>query len=171
MGQFLLYLAGGILCSNFKVFLPGITGTLSVNYIFILLSITDLSLAQTVAIGCITSVAQMIFRARKRPRPIQVLFALASQTLCPAAAYLLYHAAWMPGGLPLRLLGASGGIRYLINTVSVALIVSLSEGKPFVRLWRESFLGTAPHYLTGGALAGLFRHYWNQRAGWRRLPH
>src|ERR1035438_10649592 len=32
MGQFLLYLACGILCSNLKVCLPGITGTLSVNY-------------------------------------------------------------------------------------------------------------------------------------------
>src|SRR5689334_2145578 len=34
--HFLFYLACGVLCSNMKVRLPGITGTLSVNYVFIL---------------------------------------------------------------------------------------------------------------------------------------
>src|SRR6266545_4199135 len=81
MGQFLLYLACGVLCSNFKVGLPGITGTLSVNYLFILAAVTDLSLAQTVAIGCASGVAQLVLRPRKRPRAVQVLFAFGTQTL------------------------------------------------------------------------------------------
>jgi diguanylate cyclase (GGDEF)-like protein/putative nucleotidyltransferase with HDIG domain len=62
------------------------------------------------------------------------------------------------------LLGASAAY-YLANTVSVALIISLSEGKPFGPLWRDNFFWTAPHYLAGGALAGLL-HYWSQHAGW-----
>src|ERR1035441_7074662 len=164
MGQFLLYLACGMLCSNLKVGLPGITGTLSVNYLFILAAITDLTLAQTVAIGCTSGMAQLVLRARKRPRTVQVWFAFGSQTICPAAAYLVYHAGWMPDAMPFRLLGASGAY-FLSNTVSVAAIISLSEGKPFRALWRDSFFWTAPHYLAGGALAGLF-HYWNHYAGW-----
>ena len=164
MGQFLLYLACGILCSNLKVCLPGITGTLSVNYLFILAAITDLSLAQTVAIGCTSGVAQLVLRARKRPRGVQVLFAFGSQTLCPAAAYCIYHAAWMPQALPFRLLGASAAY-FLSNTVSVAAIICLSEGKQFTTLWRDNFFWTAPHYVAGGALAGLF-HYLNRYAGW-----
>src|ERR1039457_1681505 len=60
MGQFFLYLVCGILCSNLKVGLPGITGTLSVNYLFILAAITELTLAQTVVIGCVTGVAQLV---------------------------------------------------------------------------------------------------------------
>src|ERR1039457_7672820 len=66
MGQFLLYLACGMLCSNLKVGLPGITGTLSVNYLFILAAVTDLTLAQTVAIGCTSGVAQLVLRGRQR---------------------------------------------------------------------------------------------------------
>ncbi|MCX6630188.1 MAG: hypothetical protein NTW28_21430, partial [Candidatus Solibacter sp.] len=164
MGQFLLYLACGILCSNLKVGLPGITGTLSVNYLFILAAVTDLTLAQTVAIGCTSGVAQLVLRARKRPRGVQVLFAFGSQTLSSAAAYVVYHAGWMPDAVPFRLLGASAAY-FLSNTVSVAAIICLSEGKPFKALWRDSFFWTAPHYLAGGALAGLF-HYWNEYAGW-----
>src|ERR1035437_5814831 len=86
MGQFLLYLVCGILCSNLKVGLPGITGTLSVNYLFILAAITELTLAQTVVIGCVTGVAQLVLKARKRPRGVQVLFAFGSQTIWPARA-------------------------------------------------------------------------------------
>jgi diguanylate cyclase (GGDEF)-like protein/putative nucleotidyltransferase with HDIG domain len=164
MGQFLLYLVCGILCSNLKVGLPGITGTLSVNYLFILGAITDLSLAQTVAIGCTSGVAQLVLRARKRPRPVQVLFAFGSQTLCPAAAYCIYHAAWVPEALPFRLLGASA-VYFLSNTVSVAAIICLSEGKEFTALWRDNFFWTAPHYVAGGALAGLL-HYLSRYAGW-----
>jgi diguanylate cyclase (GGDEF)-like protein/putative nucleotidyltransferase with HDIG domain len=164
MGQFFLYLACGVLCSNLKVGLPGITGTMSVNYLFILAAVTDLTLAQTIAIGCTSGVAQLVLRARKCPRKVQVLFAFGSQTICPAAAYLAYHAGWMPEAMPFRLLGASAAY-FLSNTVSVAAIISLSEGKQFKALWRDSFFWTAPHYLAGGALAGLF-HYWNRYAGW-----
>jgi diguanylate cyclase (GGDEF)-like protein/putative nucleotidyltransferase with HDIG domain len=164
MGQFFLYLVCGILCSNLKVGLPGITGTLSVNYLFILAAITELTLAQTVVIGCVTGVAQLVLKARKRPRSVQVLFAFGSQTICPAAAYLLYHAGWMPDAMAFRLLGASAAY-FVANTASVAAIIALSEGKPFKSLWYDSFFWTAPHYLVGGAAAGLF-HYWNQFAGW-----
>src|SRR5664280_494681 len=164
MGRFLLYLACGILCSNLAVRLPGIAGTVSVNYLFILAAITDLSLAQTVAIGCTSGVAQLVLRARKRPRGPQVLLAFGSQTLCPAAAYFIYHAAWMPEALPFRLLAASAAY-FLSNTVSLAAIICLSEGKQFTALWRDSFFWTAPHYVAAGALAGMF-HYLNRYAGW-----
>src|SRR5262249_13538175 len=53
----------------------------------------------------------------------------------------------------------------LSNTWSVAGIVGLTEGKRIYRVWRENFFWTAPHYLVGGALAGLL-HYWNRVAGW-----
>lgn len=164
MGQFLLYLVGGILCSNLKVGLPGVTSTLSVNYLFILVAITDLTLAQTVAIGCTTGVAQLVLKARKRPRAVQVLFAFGGQTISSAAAYGLYHAGWMPDAIAFRLFGASVGY-FLANSASVATIICLSEGKSFKSVWYGSFFWTGPHYLVGGALAGAF-HYWNQYAGW-----
>jgi diguanylate cyclase (GGDEF)-like protein/putative nucleotidyltransferase with HDIG domain len=164
MGEWLLYVGCGILCSNLKVYLPGITGTLSVNYLFILAAVADLTLAQTVLVACASGAAQLLLRTRRRARFVQLLFALGSQTLCAAAAYLVYHAAWMPDAVPFRLLGASGAY-FLANTLSVGIIISLSEGKKFATLWRENFFWTAPHYLAGGALAGLF-HYWNQYAGW-----
>src|ERR1035437_2813353 len=138
MGQFLLYLACGILCSNLKVSLPGVTSTLSVNYLFILASITDLTLAQTIVIGCTSGVAQLVLKARKRPRGVQVLFEFGSQTISSAAAYLVYHAAWMPDAVPFRLLGASAAY-FLSNSVLVAAIICLSEDKPSNAVRRPSY--------------------------------
>ena len=164
-GQFLLYLGMGILCSNLKVSLPGITGTLSVNYLFILTSVAELPLSQTVAIACTSGVAQLYLSARKHPRWVQILFAFAGQTICSAATYAMYHASWLPDVVAFRLFAAS--ITYFLsNTVAVAAIVCLTEGKPFLPLWRNNFFWTAPHYLVGGALAGLF-HFWNDYAGWQ----
>src|ERR1035437_6174681 len=126
MGQFLLYVACGILCSNLKVCLPGVTSTLSVNYLFILASISELTLAQTIAIGCASGIAQLGLKARKRPRGVQVLFAFGSQAISSAAAYLVYHAGWMPDAIPFRLLGASATY-FLSNSVSVASIIALDR--------------------------------------------
>jgi hypothetical protein len=73
LGQFLLYLVCGVYCCNTKVILPGITGTLSVNYLFILASATGLP-RQTVAVGCTSGVARLFWAARKRPRNVPILF-------------------------------------------------------------------------------------------------
>jgi diguanylate cyclase (GGDEF)-like protein/putative nucleotidyltransferase with HDIG domain len=164
MGPFVLYLVCGIGCSNLKVYLPGITGTMSVNYLFILAAVTDLTLPQTIAIGCASGLAQLLLRTKKRARAVQVLFACASQVNCSALAYLVYHAPWIPQTLPARLLGASATY-FLFNTASVGAIICLTEGKTFSTLWRDNFFWTGPYYVAGGALAGLF-HYWNRYAGW-----
>ncbi len=165
MGQFLLYLVCGILCSNMKVRLPGITGTLSVNFLFILASATELSLPQTVAVGCTSGVAQLFWTARKRPRNIQILFTFASMTISCALACEAFRAQWLFDNTSFRLFCASS-LYFLSNTGVLGMIISLTEGKKFSRLWQDSFLWTAPHYLVGGALAGLL-HAWNRYAGWQ----
>ena len=165
MGPFFLYLGMAVLCSNLKVSLPGITGTLSVNYLFSLAAVVELTLAQTVAIGCSSGVAQLFLSARKRPRWVQILFAMAGQIVCGAVTYEVYHSSWLPEVVAFRLFAASA-IYFLSNTCTVCAIISLTEGKQFVALWRSTFFWTAPHYLVGGALAGLF-HLWNGYAGWQ----
>jgi putative nucleotidyltransferase with HDIG domain len=151
-------------CSNFKVSLPGVTGTLSVNYLFILISAAELSTAQTVSLACASGMAQLFLSARKRPRMVQAVFAFASQTLFSFLTCRAYHTPWLPDAVAFRLLSASVTY-YLANTCGVGLIVSLTEGKRFFELWRSAFFWTAPHYLVGGAIAGLV-HYFNRIAGW-----
>ncbi len=164
VGQFVFYIACGILCSNMKVWLPGITGTLSVNYIFILTAATELSLPHTMVIGVLSGVAQLFWAARMRPRNVQIAFTAAAMTLCSGLTWQVYNAAYLSQSVPFRLFWACITY-YLLNTCSLAVIVAITEGKSIPRLWRDNFFWTAPHYLVGGSVAGAL-HLWNHSLGW-----
>jgi len=49
--KFLSYLAVALLASSLKIKLPGINGTMSVNFLFILLGVLEMSFAETLVIG------------------------------------------------------------------------------------------------------------------------
>ena len=51
IAKFICYLLVALLASKLKVHLPGITGTMSVNFLFILLGILELSFAETLVLG------------------------------------------------------------------------------------------------------------------------
>ena len=55
LARFVCYVAVAVLASGLKVQLPGIDGTMSVNFLFILLGIMELSLPETLVIGCAAS--------------------------------------------------------------------------------------------------------------------
>src|SRR6201989_2526409 len=72
--RFSCYLAIAILASGLKVQLPGIDGTMSVNFLFILLGVMELSLPETLLIGCTASLVQSIWQVGKRLDPVKVIF-------------------------------------------------------------------------------------------------
>jgi hypothetical protein len=63
--RFLVYLALSLLCSGFKVVLPGIQGNMSVNYMIFLARFIQLSLPETLALG----LASCIMQCSGTPRP------------------------------------------------------------------------------------------------------
>ena len=155
--QYLCYLVCAVLSSRLKVRLPGITGTMSVNFFFITIAIIEMELQQVLVITCASALGQMLWRATKKPRPEQLVFNLASITLAAYVGYQVYH--WptlraLDDSLP-TLLFASTVVFFLANTLTVSGIVALTEGKHLWTVWRESFVWTASQYLVGSALAGL----------------
>src|SRR5438874_1652173 len=61
------YLGLAGLASRMKVRLPGVTGTMSVNFVFILLGILEMDHLETLAIGCFAGILQCVWHAKKRP--------------------------------------------------------------------------------------------------------
>ena len=80
IAQFICYLLIAILASRLKVNLPGITGTMSVNFLFILLGILELSFAETLVLGYAAILVQCF--DRDRPSPIQVTFNSVGERPC-----------------------------------------------------------------------------------------
>src|SRR6202162_1539646 len=75
--RFACYLAVALLASGLKVQLPGIDGTMSVNFLFILLGVLELSLPETLLIGCTATLVQSVWQTRNRLDPVKVLFNVA----------------------------------------------------------------------------------------------
>src|ERR1700741_2855510 len=91
IAEFICYLGVAVLASRLRVTLPGITGTLSVNFLFILVAIAELSYAEAMTLGAIAMLAQTFHP--NRPSAIQLTFNVCAGSLSTALAYLVYHSA------------------------------------------------------------------------------
>src|SRR6266436_2165633 len=72
--RFLSFVVATILASVLKVRLPGVEGTVSVNALFILVGIVNLSLPEALTLGVVSMFVQCTWRPKNRPKPIQVVF-------------------------------------------------------------------------------------------------
>src|SRR6202451_2099904 len=164
--RFACYLAVAILASSLKVQLPGIDGTMSVNFLFILLGVMELSLPETLLIGCMATLVQSVWNARNRLDPVKVLFNVFMMVNASALCYASYHGldARMGRNRPILLLVAAL-VFFLANTLPVSIVISLTEGKSSRKVWKECYFWSFPYYLVGAAAVGLVGIV-NRSAGW-----
>jgi diguanylate cyclase (GGDEF)-like protein/putative nucleotidyltransferase with HDIG domain len=153
IAEFICYLGIAVLASRLKVNLPGITGTLSVNFLFILIGVLELSFSETLTLGAISMLAQCLYP--DRPRAIQVTFNVCAGTISTALAYLVYH---HPIGLlganrPI-LLGLAATVYFIANAGSIATVISLTERRALVQILVDCYFWSFPYYLVGAGIAG-----------------
>src|SRR6266478_2029891 len=91
--RYFSYLFLAVLASTLKVRLPLITGTMSVNFLFILIGIADFTLAETLTMGCVAIVTQCLWRTKSTPRAVQVVFNVAALSVSIGTAYQVSHFA------------------------------------------------------------------------------
>jgi len=166
--KFGAYLLTAMLASRLKVELPEITGTISVNFLFILIGIAELGFSETLILGCSAILVQCLLTRRRLPRVEQVLFNVSSAAVAIAAAYFVYHGPFHTRLHPNSafLLMFSAAVYFLLNTVPVATIIALTENKQLQKIWTDCYFWSLPYYLAGGALAALFG--WITRmVGWQ----
>src|ERR1700674_1205407 len=134
IAEFICYLGIGVLASRMKVNLPGITGTMSVNFLFVLLGILELSFSETLILGCVSILVQSLYP--DRPKAIQVTFNVCAGSLSTALAYAVYHLPlanqWV--GSRAVLLGLSAIVYFIANAGSIATVISLTERRPLIRI-------------------------------------
>jgi diguanylate cyclase (GGDEF)-like protein/putative nucleotidyltransferase with HDIG domain len=165
--RFFCYLAVAVLASGLKVQLPGIDGTMSVNFLFILLGVMELSLPETLVIGCTAVLVQSVWQARKRLDPVKVIFNVAGMMAnASALTYFTYHwlSARFASNKPILLMVAAL-VFFFANTMPISVVISLTEGKSSRKVWSECYFWSFPYYLVGAAAVGLVGIV-NRTAGW-----
>ena len=155
--RFIVYFLLAVIASTLKVRLPGLTGTMSMNFLFILIGVSQLSFSETLALGAVATVTQCVWKSKARPSIPQVLFNIAALTMAITSAHFIYHLPRIQqvnGTMPV-LLALAACFFFMTNTVLVATVLSLTEAKPFTRIWQQCYIWSFPYYLVGAGIAGL----------------
>ena len=165
--RFCCFLLIALLASGFKVDLPGIDGSMSVNFVFILLGILELSFGETLVIGCASSLLQCLWQVKHRRTPVKIIFNVFSM-MAPAIA-ISFYAYHLPLSLlhhnTAVLLAATACAYFFSNTVPVAVVISLTTGRTFRKTWADCYFWSFPYYLVGASIAGLVSVV-DRYAGW-----
>ncbi len=165
IAEFICYLGIAILASRLKVNLPGITGTLSVNFLFILIGILELSFSETLILGAVSMLAQCLYP--EPPKAMQVTFNVCAGSVSTALGYAIYHlpvANLLVGNRPV-LLGLAATVYFIANAGSIAAVISLTERRPLIRILVDCYFWSFPYYLVGAGIAGAVA-WLNQTFNW-----
>lgn len=164
------YLTAGIGASRLKIRLPGVLGTLSMNYLFIIVGLLELQLESALLIGITSVLAQVLIRPGTKPVWEQVAFSALSIPIPILFAHWTLEIPFLAALDPTKCLALilASMVYFVVNTWSVAAIIGFTTKKSPFEVWRENMIWTSPQYLVGGALAGAL-HLVNSYVPWQGL--
>ncbi len=155
--------------SGMRISVPGITGTLSLTFLFVLFGIAELTDSETVLLGAVVTLVQCYWGKGEKPRAAKVLFNVAAMTLAVAATTHVYHASAALGSLePAIRMAAATCTLFFLNTAPVAVMMALAEDQPLLQTWRECFFWTLPYYV-GGAIVAEGAILLDRFVGWQTV--
>ena len=160
-------LALAVATSALKLQAPQVVGTMTANFVFVLLGILELSLSETLLLGCASTAAQLLIHRRAAKLPVTPFFHLANAAIAVSLSYRTYQVASVDTAAgdrgPVALLLAAT-VLYAMNTFPVTAVVALLQKQNLAVVWRECNFRLFPHYLGGALLAGVF-HYMASATG------
>jgi hypothetical protein len=154
--SYLLAVMLALLASTLKVRLPGITGTISINFLFVLVSTALFTFAETVLLAALAGLVQCLWRAKSWPRLVQISFNVATLAISSGAAYRLSHfIAGSPAPHLVALLTIAASFYFTANTMMISGVLSLVQDKSLFTVWQQCYLWSFPYYLAGAVIAGF----------------
>lgn len=169
------FLVAAVLAAMFKVKLPGMNSSMSVNLPFILLAVAELSLPEALLVGCASTLAQCLGVAQNRRNPVQILFNICTVANAVALAWVVFNRQHPAGESPLHMLmlGLAAAGFLVANTIPVAAILSVTGHNNLFKVWGRMFLLTFPYYLLSAAVTAIMSaagHYISWQAALLAVP-
>ncbi len=154
---FLVYLGMTVLTSLMRLGVPTVAGTISVGFVFVLASLSQLPLHQTMLIGITGTVIHCLRDPKRGVDWLNLSFQTAVVVLGVEASNAAYHRILeaLPAGGTAAALPLAGTVLFLVTAFPLAATTALSEKELLRRIWQNRFLWSLPYYLAGAALAGL----------------
>ena len=165
------FLMVAIFSSGLRIQVPRVTGTLSLTFVFVLFGVVQLTAPETVVLGAVVTLIQCYWNQPHRPRIAQVIFNISSMTLAIFATERVYNAQWLIAGnsdTAFRLAAATC-VLFVLNTVPVAVVISLAEERPMLPVWRECYFWSLPYYMGGAVVAQTAAFLAASFVGWQTV--
>jgi hypothetical protein len=137
-----------------RIKLPGMRGVMAMNLPFFLIALAEIGVSAALLVALLGAIAQS-FSPSGRAKPVQVMFNAATLINSAALAGVVFRVMlksdWVA---PLALMGA--GLAYFFsNTVPVAIVLWLTEGKRPVATWARMAELSLPVYLLSAGFASI----------------
>jgi hypothetical protein len=154
--QFSIFMSLVVVSSTLKIRIPGIEGTMSPNFVFLVLGMAVLSFSEVMAITLAAALVQSLWAA-KQPRLIQVTFSAAALVLSAAAARQVSCLLFGPDALnsPVALVILAGSLYLSLNTALISAVIGLADGKSVAQVGRVCLESVFPYFMSGVVFAGL----------------
>lgn len=167
--QFLIYLGLAALASALKIRIPGMEGTMSPNFVFLLLGMVALPFWQVVAVSLVAALVQSLWASAKRPRLVQVAFSAAAMVLSSSLAYNFAHFVLVGNGaeFPVVCVILAGSIYLPVNSALVSMVIGLVEGQPLKPVCARCYEWVFPYFMIGIAFAGLVSGVYAPSTVWK----
>jgi putative nucleotidyltransferase with HDIG domain len=146
--------------SGTKIKVPSIKGTISLGFLFQLISISEFTLGESLLMGLMTFLVQYFFYSPDKPKLVQILFNFATVACSTSFSFAVHGTPWLHSGL-LTAVALFGS-----NTILISIVIALTENKNAWGVWRESFLWLFPNYLAGAAAVCVLGEA-DRRVGWQ----
>ncbi len=163
--QWIILAALTILSSSFSIRIPNINSKISIGDTFFF---TNLMLYGPAAGILTNSLDGLMGSLRARSRSRRLEFAFFNIAVTAVSAFIsgtvffhvlgrgpLFQEANLSGREVLFPLAILSIVHYMANSMSVAVIVALEQGRRIFRIWRDDFLWTSVTYFAGAAAAGF----------------
>ncbi len=168
-GEAIVLVVIAVAASRMKVKLPGLNGSMSVNLPFVLIAAIQLSLLEALLVALASTAVQSLPAAGGKPKVVQMFFNVCTMAIAVGIGRWILHQAfagrslWTSSSLPLSLAAASF---FMVQTVPVATIISLTEGGRVLRIWSSIFHLSFPYYVLSAGVTSLVTAV-SQRIGWQ----
>jgi len=167
--QFVMFLGLAALASTLKVRITGIEGTMSPNFVFLLLGMVALPFSQVAVVSLAAALVQSLWASAKRPRLVQVAFSAAALVVSSSLAYKFAHFVLVGSGNDSLVVCVilAGSIYFPLNSALVSMVIGLVEGHPLKLVFDRCHHFAFPYFMVGIAFAGLVSGVYTRSVIWK----
>ena len=163
------FLALTLFASTLKTRIPGVNGTISPSFAFLLVGITSFRFSEVVLAAFAAALVQCLWRPKQRLQLVQVLFSAATLPLSCAVSFWFSHAVvrYLGSDSSLALVILAGCVYFPLNSAMVSVVIALVAGQPVKQIFVHCYDYVFAYFMGGIFFAGLVSGAYIHSSAWK----